>query len=179
MSETTRPWHAGWRGQWLKITLLVSLALNLLFVGAGVARYVATDGAGRPSMSRHIQLVPRKFLAELEGPRRDAVLQIIRGHDKDFREGRRIARAEVLTLADALESEPYDAGRVAAAIDAFAATSTALVREGGDAALGVITALSAPERKLLARQLRMREARGKATPEPTPGSQPQAEPGSP
>jgi uncharacterized membrane protein len=165
------------RGRWMMIALVISLAVNLVFVGAGVARYVASDGPERLTMSRHMQLIPRKFLSELDKPRRGEILEIVRGSNKSFRDGRRAARGNIIELADALDAEPYDQARVDAAIDSFAASSAALVRDGSDAAQRVIAALTAPERKLLAKHLRLRESRSKAKPEAksAPGSESESE----
>lgn len=160
-----------WRGRWIRIALVASLGLNLLLVGAGVARYLASDGAGRFSMGSQMQLVPRKFLSGLDGHRRGEVLAIIRGEQKSFRELRRAARAQIITLADALEADPYEAARVTAAVEGFAATGGTLAQSGGQVALRVIAALSAEERKDLAAQLRMREGQGRQTSKT--GSQPE------
>lgn len=179
MSDERNQTGVAWRRRWMMVALVASLALNLLFVGAGVARYVASEGPGRPSISRHMQLMPRKFLTELDGPRRSEILAIVRNSEKSFQEGRRVARGDIISLADALDAEPYDPARVDEAIQRFSASSGALVREGRDAAHRVIAALSAPERKLLAKHLRLRESRGKRKPDAKPDPAPAAEPETP
>ena len=69
MSETAASNPPARRWNWLKIALIASLAVNLLFGGAAVARFVAGDAPVRFAMLSQVQLVPRKFLGELDGER--------------------------------------------------------------------------------------------------------------
>lgn len=142
---------------WLKIALVASLAVNLLFVGAGVARFYVAGGPERVSRSTQMQLIPRHFFAELDRARRTELLSVFRGYEKDFRDGRRTARKNITSLAAALEAEPYDAQKVREAVESFAAASDALVGTGNKAALTLIEKLRPEERKLLASELRLRE----------------------
>lgn len=142
---------------WMKWGLIASLAVNLLFVGAGVARFLVVGPPERVSRSTQMQLIPRHFFGELDRPRRAELLGVFRSFDKDFRAGRRGARLEIATLAAALEAEPYDASKVQAAVEAFAAQSEALVGTGNKAALQLIEKLKPEERKLLATELRQRD----------------------
>jgi uncharacterized membrane protein len=161
MSETpARRWN------WLKIALIASLAINLLFGGAAVARFVAGDTPVRFAMLSQVQLVPRKFLGELDGERRRALLDVIRPYNKTFREGRRTVRAEIVGIAEALEAEPYDPARVTAAVNRFSAESVSLVTEGGRAALDMFAELDPSERRLLAKHLRLRGQPAKADAKP-------------
>jgi uncharacterized membrane protein len=143
--------------RWLKLALIASVALNLVFVGAGVTRYFMSGPAERMSMGSQMQLFPRKFFAELERPRRAELLRVFRGYDPAFREGRAAARAQIKVLAAALAAEPYDSGKVQAAVEGFTARSESLAQSGGAAALTLIGKLSPEERKLLAQQLLLRD----------------------
>lgn len=143
--------------RWLKLALIASVALNLLFVGAGVTRYFVPGGPERMAMSSQMQLFPRKFFSELDRPRRMELLRAFRSYDPAFREGRAAARAQIAVLAAALDAEPYDPAQVKAAVDGFTAKSDALAASGGEAALMLIGKLSPEERKLLARHLLLRE----------------------
>jgi uncharacterized membrane protein len=156
MSETVTGNTPAPRWNWLKVTLIASLAVNLLFGGAAVARYVAGDAPVRFAMLSQVQLVPRKFLGELDGERRRDLLDTIRPYNKVFRDGRQTVRAEITAIADALEAEPYDPARVTAAVKRFSAESVSLVTEGGQAALDLFAELNQDERQLLARHLRLR-----------------------
>jgi hypothetical protein len=145
---------------WLKAALIASLAVNLLFIGAGVARFVVGEAPERVAGLSQMQLIPRKFFSELEGPRKAELLGVFRGFGPAFRDGRKAARNEVAALATALEAEPYDPARVKAVVDAFSGASEALVAQGGQAALTLIEKLSPEERKLLAKHIRQRGERG-------------------
>ena len=166
MSETAASNPPARRWNWLKIALIASLAVNLLFGGAAVARFVAGDAPVRFAMLSQVQLVPRKFLGELDGERRRELLDVIRPYNKTFRDGRRTVRAEIVGIAEALEAEPYDAAKVAAAVNRFSAESVALVNEGGQAALDMFAKLTPEERKLLAKHLRLRGQPAKADAKP-------------
>lgn len=162
MSETVTPAAPGARRiAWLKVALVASLALNLLFVGAGVARFLVGDRPERVMGLSQVQIIPRKFFGELDRARRDELVGLFRQFGPSFRDGRKEARDQVVLIADALEAEPYDPARVKAAIDGFTARSEALVATGGQAALIMIERLTPDERKLLARHIRQRGDRGK------------------
>lgn len=143
--------------RWLKLALVASVALNLVVVGAGVTRFFMPGPPDRMVMGSQMQLFPRKFFAELERPRRIELLRVFRGYDPAFREGRAAARAQIKELAAALDAVPYDAAKVQAAVEGFTARSASLAASGGDAALTLIGQLTPEERKLLARQLLLRE----------------------
>ncbi|MFN4142288.1 periplasmic heavy metal sensor [Aestuariivirga sp.] len=149
------------RVPWLKLALVASLALNMLFLGAAAARFFVGGPEGRVSGISQAQLIPRKFFSELEMNRRRELLQVVKEFGPAFRAGRTAAREGALGLAAALEAEPYDEARVKAAVGAFSAKSTSLVGTGGEAALALIARLDAEERKLLAKHIRLREEKGR------------------
>lgn len=139
---------------WLKIALIASLAVNLLFVGGAAARWYMGYGPERMARTLQMQLIPRRFFIELDRDRRAELLAVFKSYDKQFRDGRKLAREQVAALADALDAEPYDPAKVTAAIDGFKSSSETLYATGGDAALTLIGKLTAEERKQLAQQLR-------------------------
>ncbi|WP_421695781.1 periplasmic heavy metal sensor [Aestuariivirga sp.] len=181
MSETaTTPAAPRRHPNWLKLALIASLAVNLLFVGAGVARFYVEGPPERVSRSAQMQLIPRRFFAELERPRRTELLGVFRGFDKNFRDGRRSARQAIAALASALEAEPYDAVKVRAAVESFASQSDVLVSTGNKAALTLIEKLKPEERKLLALELRRRDENTRGAPDrPPPPPPPPPEPSPP
>jgi hypothetical protein len=146
---------------WLKVLLVASLALNLLFIGAGVARYIVGERPDRVMGLSQVQIIPRKFFGEIDSTRKAELLGLFRQYGPAFRDGRRAARGEIAVLADALEAEPYDPARVKAAVDSFSARSESLVATGGQAALALIERLTPEERKLLAKHIRQRSDRGR------------------
>ncbi len=152
------------RFNWLKIFLVVSLGLNLLFVGGGIARFIAHEEPERMSGISQMQLIPRKFLGELDRGRRAELMKVFREFAPAFREGRKAVREETINLAAALDAEPFDATRVKTAVEAYSGRSSALVSDGGKAALTLIEKLSPEERKMLARHIRSRDTGGRAKP---------------
>jgi len=93
----------GRRINWLKAGLVASLAVNLLFVGAGVTRFMMGEGPDRVSGLTQVQLIPRKFFGELEGARKAELLGVFRQFGPAFKDGRRAAREAVAAVAAALE----------------------------------------------------------------------------
>ena len=148
-------------GRWLKIALVASLAVNLLFVGGGIARFVMHGGPPeRFANSGQMQLIPKRFLGEVGGERRKELLLIFKTYGPSFKEGRKDVRAQALALADALDAEPYDPARTKGVIAQFTGSSAKLMETGGEAATEMIAKLTPEERKLLARHIRQRDAAG-------------------
>lgn len=146
---------------WLKAALVASLAVNLLFVGGGLARFMMHGGPPeRFANASQMQLIPRRFLGEIGGDRRRELLTLFKTYGPSFKEGRATVRAQAVALADALEAEPYDPARVKSVIAQFSSASTRLMETGGKAAEEMIAALTPEERKLLARHIRLRDAGG-------------------
>lgn len=156
----TAPEPSPRRFNWLKAALVASLAVNLLFVGAGVARFMVGEGPERMAGLSQMQLIPRKFFGDLGGARKAELLQVMRAYVPAFRDGRHAAREQVMAVAAALEAEPYDAVKLKAAVDQFAERNRTLATDGADAALTLIGSLSPEERKLLAQRIRERGDKG-------------------
>jgi Spy/CpxP family protein refolding chaperone len=146
---------------WLKVALVVSLAVNLLFIGGGVTRFLMRDPPDRVAGLSQVQIIPRKFFSDLDSARKAELLGVFRQMSPSFREGRRALRADLALIAAALDAEPYDQARVQAAIDSFSAHSENLAASGGQAALKLIGMLTPEERKLLATQIRQRQEKGR------------------
>jgi uncharacterized membrane protein len=162
MSETGTPAAAPRRRiNWLVVALVASLAVNLLFIGGGIARWYVGFGPERYARLTQAQLIPRFFFRDLDRSRRMELLGVFRAQDKEIREGRKAVKAQVLELADALDAEPYDPARVKAAVEGFSAKSEALFMTGSTAALAVIDQLTPEERRMMAQHLRNREDRGR------------------
>ena len=158
VSPATSP---GSRSNWLKLVLVASLAVNLLFIGGGLTRYLTHGPPERMSGISQMQLIPRKFLGELNRARRAELMSVFKEFAISFRDGRKAARDEVINLASTLEAEPYDAAKVSAAVDAFSSKSTSLVVDGGKAAMALIGKLTPGERQLLAKHIRLRDSGGR------------------
>lgn len=151
------------RANWKSTLLVISLGLNLVIIGMVVSHgFMEKRGPGRIQATSWSQLLPRGFFMQLEDDRRRALLDDLKVHNRNFRDGRGQLRELATAVADALEAEPYDAERVAAAITQFGDEGKRLMDEGSEVALGVIGKLSAEERKILAAEIRKRAGgRGK------------------
>ena len=147
----------GWQ-----VILVVSLAFNVL-VGAAVAsRYFVKERIERVTGAGYIQLVPRKFLADLPRERRRQLLAVFGEFRDEFRDGRKAARETVAKLADVLEAEPYDAAAVQAVAGEFAQSGRGLIDHGVEAAVQFVGKLTSDERRQLALRIRERAAAGRS-----------------
>lgn len=140
--------------------LIVSLALNLVAIGTVIAHLIM----GPPSPERiegysSLQILPRGFVSDLKGERRDLIVGILRKFRGEFRARRAEMRANTEKIAVALEAEPYDPEAVTHAIDQFAATGRLMIDGGVLTVKTVIDELTPDERKLLAKSIRERDER--------------------
>jgi len=142
------------------IVLIASLALNLLAVGAVIAHWIhGPPPPGRIEGYSSLQILPRQFVSDLQGERRDIIVGILRKFRGEFRERRAEMRANTEKIAQALEAEPYNPEAVTAAIDQFAATGRLMIDGGVLTVKTVIEVLTPEERKLLAQRIRERDER--------------------
>jgi hypothetical protein len=109
-----------------------------------------------------MQILPRKFVSDLDGERRREVVGILRKYRGEFRERRAEMRAATERIALALVAEPYDPTAVTAAIDEFAATGRLMIDGGVTTVKSVIAQLTPEERRLLAERIRERANRRKS-----------------
>lgn len=144
------------RFSWISVLLVASLALNAFVLAAGAARLMFPPPPERFVGATYAQLVPRRFLSDLDRERRLELLAVLRKYRGDFAEGRLAARKFSAELADALEAEPYDVQKVAAAIQAYADTGNTLVSHGQRAASDFVSMLTPRERVMMAKRLRQR-----------------------
>ena len=149
---------------WWRILLVASLALNLLFIGGGVARFFFHEPPGRMAGLGEMQLIPRKFFSDVDAQRRRELSAMFRNFRGDFREGRAERKRLAAELASALEAKPYDEAKVRAVIAQINATSSGLTDRGGDAAITFIAALTPEERGKLAKRILERVNRGSGPP---------------
>jgi len=142
------------------IVLIVSLALNLAAIGTVIAHLIM----GPPPPERiegfsSLQILPRSFVSDLKGERRDAIVGILRKFRGEFRARRAEMRANTEKIASALEAEPYDPEAVTQAIDQFSATGRLMIDGGVLTVKSVIEVLTPEERKLLSKSIRERDER--------------------
>jgi uncharacterized membrane protein len=163
MSEVTAnispPAAAGRPRLWWAV-LIGSLGLNLIAIGTVIAHIIM----GPPPPERiegysSLQILPRSFVSDLKGERRDVIVGILRKFRGEFRERRAEMRANTEKIAQALEAEPYDPEAVTRAIGQFAGTGRMMIDGGVLTVKSVIEVLTPDERKLLAKRIRERDER--------------------
>lgn len=155
-NELPPPPAAPRRFSWWMVLLTASLAVNLLIGGAIGARLFFPPPPERFVGATYAQLVPRHFFGDLDRPRRMELLAVLRQYRKDFSQARKSAAELSAKLADALETDPYDPGKVEAAVQGYADTGNQLVARGTAATLDFISHLTPEERKMMALRLRQR-----------------------
>lgn len=139
-----------------KTLLIASLALNLLIGGAAAARFLTHEPRERFIGASYAQLIPRRFLGDLDKARRAELLGVLQSYRTDFRDGRKAAKIASTKLADALEKDPFVQAAVDAAIQDYAGTGNKLVARGAEAALDFVSRLTPDERRKMAERLRQR-----------------------
>jgi uncharacterized membrane protein len=144
------------RRSWRDVLLVASLAVNLAVLGIVAAQYLRKERAVRLMGPAYNELLPRAFVQALPEERRAAILGALRDSRRDFREQRRELRAAALTVADALDAEPFDAAALDRAVAAYRAEVGDLVTEGTSFAVTMFKGLTPAERKLIAEKLRGR-----------------------
>ena len=144
------------RRNWWKFLLIASLALNLLFAGAIVARFFVHDRMERMASISYLQLLPRKFFAGLDRQRRDELIAVLKPYRDKFRDGQQNARTLAEGLADALAAMPYDEARMRAVVGEFGNNGSGLIGLGSQATLEFVAKLSPEERQRLAQLIRER-----------------------
>lgn len=144
------------RRRWLVPLLVVSVAVNLVIVGAAVSGQFWPDHGGRKSSHRSADLMPRSFFRGLDDERREELVEVFRARKTEWREERRALRDAATAFADALEREPFDAAQAQTAIADHAARSHQLVDLGAAVAADLVEALTPDERRDLAQAIRER-----------------------
>ncbi len=151
----------GRRWTWWHAVLIASLALNVVVGAAAATRFFYHPHPERMVGMSYLHLVPRKFFADLDKPRREELVAHVRGYRDRFREGQQKSRAVAESLADALDAAPYDEARVRAVLDQFTGNGVDQIGIGTKAALDFITRLTPEERIQLAQRIRERAKGGK------------------
>jgi Spy/CpxP family protein refolding chaperone len=149
------------RSKWWQVLLIASLALNLLIGGAVATRWATHGGPDRMMGASYIQLIPRRFFADMPRERRKVLLDIMRKYRDDFRGDREASEQAAVKLADAIVAEPYDVEKVKLVVGDFSSQNGKLAARGGDAALEILSVLTPEERQSLAAAIRDRASKKK------------------
>ena len=146
------------KSKWWTALLVVSLMANLLIAGAIGGRFAGGHGMSDGKGSNFVQLIPRKFLYDLDGPRRRELMEMLRNNRDEFKQMRVSANAAALELATALENPNYDSAAVQSVIEKFSTGRESLAAKGSAVVIEIIAKLTPEERKNLAAAIRDRSA---------------------
>ena len=131
--------------RWMWIVLTLSLALNLLVLGAA---------AGAIWHFRHGHAFPHRgpdglvrYLRSLPADRRDEIVALIAAEREKSRRLRRLSREKRRELVRAFEADPFDAGRLDAAAREASEARIALIRRRQEFFSTIAARLTAAERR--------------------------------
>jgi hypothetical protein len=155
--ETNKPQVTQRHSRWWKVVLALSLAANLLVAGIAIGHRVRGGDMGRMGGNGYVQLVPRKFFAELPRERRRELMGVFRQDMDGLRGLREQADAASLRIADALEKQPFDAALVRQTVSDFATGGQSLAAKGSVIVSNLIEKLTPEERAQLAAAIRDRD----------------------
>ncbi len=137
--------------RWVRLTLVLSLALNLMF--AGLIGGAALLRHGPPGMTEGRDLGAMPFLAALPREERRALLMALRADAGPLRENRRALQDEARSTLAALRAEPFDAEAFAARLSAQRARVAERVNLGDRALVARLAAMDAETRAAFADRL--------------------------
>jgi uncharacterized membrane protein len=143
MQETAAPR----RMRWLKIALVVSLALNLAVAGlvAGAALKGRPDAGGRDGLWPYSRALPEPYRGDL--------MRALRDSRRDWIADREALGSTRAELAAALVAEPFDAAAVTALLARQRDRFTALADRGAALLVEQIARMSPEERRAYAEAL--------------------------
>jgi uncharacterized membrane protein len=141
-------------GRWMKVLLVVSLALNLLVAGALIGAVLGHDRAERRERSE----VPREFmrspfLGALDGEDRRAVGRELMREEGSLRQNRAELRARFERLLAAIRAEPFDRAVIEAILDEQRAAGARRLELAEEAVLDRLSAMSPAARAAYADRL--------------------------
>ncbi|SLN23238.1 periplasmic heavy metal sensor [Pseudooctadecabacter jejudonensis] len=106
MTQTSHPTPSPKRGRWTSRLLVVSLALNLLILGAGVGFMLSDGGRGGPP---RLDLTSGVLTRAMDEPRRAAVRDALRDSGAFRPADRRLIREDLQVLVETIRAETFDA----------------------------------------------------------------------
>jgi uncharacterized membrane protein len=142
--------------RWMKIALVVSVALNLAVAGLVLGAWLG-DGPHK-GMPRDLSFGP--FSDALSDADRRALRKDLMGRAGEFRSSREAARAEFVALLDALRADPFDPAAMTAALTAIETRNAERLDLGRSLIEARLIAMSAAERKAFADRLEKGLRRG-------------------
>lgn len=150
------------RRPWLKIGLIVSLSLNLLFLGlvASAAWMFWSGGAGmgpHAAFAHAVGLTLRKLPEE----RREKAATSVKTHREALKPLRKKMRAARRSVAEAVKAEPYSEEKLRNALAAMAATHSKIRQSMQEVAIALMAHLNQAERAKFLHYLKKSRWRGR------------------
>jgi uncharacterized membrane protein len=142
--------------RWMKIALVVSVALNLSVAGLVLGAWLG-DGPHK-GMPRDLSFGP--FSDALNDADRRALRKDLMGRAGEFRSSREAARAEFVALLDALRAEPFDPAAMSSALTAIETRNAERLDLGRSLIETRLIGMSADERRAFADRLEKGLRRG-------------------
>ena len=141
--------------RWLRIALIASLALNVLFIGFAASSAYHFSGKHWRGQAPVAQVMRqgRKFIHDMPRERRRELWAMIKQRRGEFAVNADELRTAVQALAEALKQEPFDTGRTEQALMQLQGQAQSMLDRGRGVTLEVISALSQSEREDFARRL--------------------------
>lgn len=150
----TEPGHRSARGgrRWLTVALVLSLCVNLLFLGAVIGRW--SRGPVFHAMGPHAAWTEgHRMFRELPPDRRRAILGEMRGHREEFAARRTAIREARLSAARVLAREDATPGEIAQAFKTLGRREGETVETLRSIMGDVVIALTPQERRMFARRV--------------------------
>lgn len=152
----------------VRALLFVSLALNILVMGAFGGAYVAGARLQRPMDQALVQRLPgpRAFMAALPSEARAEMRQRLRQSWRETRVQREEARAARVAAFEAAAAEPFDSVAVRAAFARLRAADQAAIGAFHDVVVDAFAEMSPEERATALEALRSAPPARRQTPRP-------------
>ncbi len=146
--------------RWLWTLLIVSVAVNLLVIGALAGAFWHRGHRGHGAWEDHRQTFGIvRFARSLPADRRDVLEGIVKGSRSAFRDQRKQARAARRAARDLLAAEPFDAEAFSSAVNDVVVARSTSHKFAADLLTQAVGAMTAEERKAYAQW--QHERRGK------------------
>jgi uncharacterized membrane protein len=156
------------RNRWLVGGLIGSVIVNLLLIGFIVGRIGMMP---LPGMSPDPTVGYGRMLRFLPDDRRAVVMPIVRERMHDVLSNLHTLKTEQQAVLDALQADPYDKDKLAAALAALRGTLTSMQESAHRSLVDVAATLTPDERRHLAEAMRRPPFHHRSTMQPAPAQQ--------
>ncbi len=154
--STNTPADKKGRRRWVTVVLVISLGLNLMVAGAVAAHKFFGYRHGPHGGLGIAGVLPKGFFFDLSRERRKELMGIFETRRQAFRDNRPVADKSKRDIAAALETDPLDEAKLAAAVAGFADFGRGMINMGQPVLLEFYKTLNVEERRMLAERIRKR-----------------------